>query len=329
MAVVSLDAIDRGSVQLTLTSPSGMTSQLLTRRSADKSKLGFQDWPFMSVHFWGELPAGIWTLTFENHLDSYDSVTPGAKLRSWSLVMYGTHDNNTETRDTTSAHPLLEEELEKVFREETWRREPFKIPVATPQQANCVNSSSCRKELVEDILADVVDASQKQAVTESQSWTRDPPVQQADVSSFLSLRNVKEPFTNSALRLSRREMKTLLTRLKYLNPEKKNVATSRQTVFDGMVDERLDASHRLYEQRKLQVLELAKQLCANEKCPSSFNNRESRNKPHTFEDKVQKKESKFGGGIGNLPWKGSLKIKSSVNSKSYRNKLRDLSKTYY
>ena len=40
----------------------GTISQLLTIRPEDESKEGFKDWRFMSVHFWGENPAGEWTL---------------------------------------------------------------------------------------------------------------------------------------------------------------------------------------------------------------------------------------------------------------------------
>ncbi|CAB4064560.1 PCSK1 [Lepeophtheirus salmonis] len=52
----------RGSLEIVLRSPQGTTSQLLTRRENDKSDAGFKDWSFMSVHFWGENPEGIWEL---------------------------------------------------------------------------------------------------------------------------------------------------------------------------------------------------------------------------------------------------------------------------
>ena len=35
---------------------------LLSERENDLSSDGFNNWPFMSVHTWGENPSGIWKL---------------------------------------------------------------------------------------------------------------------------------------------------------------------------------------------------------------------------------------------------------------------------
>ena len=56
-----------GDIELDLTSPMGTTSNLLPRRPQDTRIGGYRDWPFMSVHFWGEDPTGDWTLTVRNH----------------------------------------------------------------------------------------------------------------------------------------------------------------------------------------------------------------------------------------------------------------------
>ncbi len=40
----------------------GTNSTLLGRRVEDDSVDGFNNWPFMTVHNWGESPRGIWTL---------------------------------------------------------------------------------------------------------------------------------------------------------------------------------------------------------------------------------------------------------------------------
>ena len=56
-----------GDIELDLTSPMGTTSNLLPRRPQDTRIGGYRDWPFMSVHFWGEDPSGDWTLTVRNH----------------------------------------------------------------------------------------------------------------------------------------------------------------------------------------------------------------------------------------------------------------------
>jgi subtilisin-like proprotein convertase family protein len=51
-----------GNLQIFLTSPMGTNSTLLGRRVEDDSVDGFNNWPFMTVHNWGESPRGIWTL---------------------------------------------------------------------------------------------------------------------------------------------------------------------------------------------------------------------------------------------------------------------------
>lgn len=40
----------------------GTTTQLMKQRPKDKSKLGYVNWPFMSVHTWGEMSKGRWKL---------------------------------------------------------------------------------------------------------------------------------------------------------------------------------------------------------------------------------------------------------------------------
>lgn len=49
-----------------LSSPSGTRSTLLALRPHDSSRNGFHSWPFMSVHYWGESPFGVWTLEIQN-----------------------------------------------------------------------------------------------------------------------------------------------------------------------------------------------------------------------------------------------------------------------
>lgn len=65
-AKVSLMAARRGDLQIQLTSPQGTKSTLLAKRPHDVSKAGFTQWPFMSVHTWGERPHGIWKLEIHN-----------------------------------------------------------------------------------------------------------------------------------------------------------------------------------------------------------------------------------------------------------------------
>lgn len=65
-ARISLASSRRGEVQIGLTSPKGTRSVLLQRRTRDTSTEGFNDWAFMTVHNWGELAAGNWTLEVSN-----------------------------------------------------------------------------------------------------------------------------------------------------------------------------------------------------------------------------------------------------------------------
>ena len=66
----------RADIMIQLTSPSGTTSTLLSHRNQDFSSGGYSDWPFMSVMFWGENPAGVWTLTVSSR-STLTNVTVG------------------------------------------------------------------------------------------------------------------------------------------------------------------------------------------------------------------------------------------------------------
>ena len=65
-AKVTLTATRRGDMHIYLTSPAGTRSTLLAQRPMDNSRSGFQKWPFMSVHTWGENPNGEWKLEVHN-----------------------------------------------------------------------------------------------------------------------------------------------------------------------------------------------------------------------------------------------------------------------
>uniref|UniRef100_A0A1I8I1N8 P/Homo B domain-containing protein n=1 Tax=Macrostomum lignano TaxID=282301 RepID=A0A1I8I1N8_9PLAT len=99
-AKVSLLASVRGRVQLWLHSPLGTVSQLLTKRKFDQKvtecwrepakrhfggQAGFHEWPFMTVHNWGETSNGTWKLRVR-----CDDCR--ATLQSWSLLLHGTAD---------------------------------------------------------------------------------------------------------------------------------------------------------------------------------------------------------------------------------------------
>jgi len=99
---VTIDASKRGDLILYLTSPQGTKSQLLTRRSKDTSKRGFQDWPFLTVFCWGESPAGVWELEVHNEGGA------DATLRDWSLKLHGTEEDPDKSGSSSSSGGRVE-----------------------------------------------------------------------------------------------------------------------------------------------------------------------------------------------------------------------------
>jgi len=81
---VSLSASKRGDVQITLISPGGTRSVLIDKRPKDYSRLGFNDWPFLTVHMWEESPVGVWTL------EVFNDGRAIVELKDWKLVFWGT-----------------------------------------------------------------------------------------------------------------------------------------------------------------------------------------------------------------------------------------------
>ncbi|XP_053210357.1 furin-like protease 1 isoform X2 [Panonychus citri] len=103
---INLSSTRRGDIHIYLTSPAGTRSTLLEQRPMDNSHSGFQDWPFMTVHSWGENPNGIWKLEVHN-----DGKYPynRAFLKGWTMVLHGTKINpdrrKRETQPTNSSIP--------------------------------------------------------------------------------------------------------------------------------------------------------------------------------------------------------------------------------
>lgn len=59
---VSIDAVCRGDLSISLESPAGTVSLLLDTRPNDASAAGLKNWTLMTVHCWGEHPRGLWSL---------------------------------------------------------------------------------------------------------------------------------------------------------------------------------------------------------------------------------------------------------------------------
>ena len=76
----------RGDIEITLTSPHQTKSTILPHRPRDfVNSIGFNEWPFMSVHFWGENPTGEWSLSI-----GFKSETGCVHLKNVKVMYYGT-----------------------------------------------------------------------------------------------------------------------------------------------------------------------------------------------------------------------------------------------
>ncbi|VDN01751.1 unnamed protein product [Thelazia callipaeda] len=78
----------RGHLAISITSPQGTKAQLLSVRREDKSNAGFYQWPFMSVHTWGENPRGIWELHVQDKSMSEKAMT--GIVNNITIITYGT-----------------------------------------------------------------------------------------------------------------------------------------------------------------------------------------------------------------------------------------------
>lgn len=78
----------RGDIQVELTSPQGTTSVVLPYRKYDFVNVdGYTRWPFMSVHHWGEYPAGRWDVAVY-----FRSSQGNVSISDAKLTVYGTAD---------------------------------------------------------------------------------------------------------------------------------------------------------------------------------------------------------------------------------------------
>ncbi|KAF6208084.1 hypothetical protein GE061_016534 [Apolygus lucorum] len=100
---VSLRFFPRGNLRLVLTSPQGTPSTLLMERPRDVVSSNFDDWPFLSVHYWGENPKGRWTLQVINAGNRH--VNQAGILRKWQLIIYGTVTDPVRLKPAGSLRP--------------------------------------------------------------------------------------------------------------------------------------------------------------------------------------------------------------------------------
>ncbi|XP_075979644.1 furin-like protease 1 isoform X1 [Anticarsia gemmatalis] len=102
-ARVSLSAARRGDLRIALTSPAGTKVTLLAPRPHDSSRAGFNSWPFMSVHMWGESPLGHWQLEVTNE----GRYMGRATLQDWSLTLYGTSTPAAKNDPIPFRNPII------------------------------------------------------------------------------------------------------------------------------------------------------------------------------------------------------------------------------
>ncbi|NXA22947.1 PCSK4 convertase, partial [Ibidorhyncha struthersii] len=144
---LSLSYSRRGDLVIALTSPMGTTSTLVTVRPYDASQQGYQDWTFMSTHFWDENPNGTWTLQLENKGDAYNtalSLLPPGLLTSFTLHLHGTDEDMTARRFAASAtEECLRRDAQGACEGESLgRRGQCSWPWVAPQPDSCHHPSA-------------------------------------------------------------------------------------------------------------------------------------------------------------------------------------------
>lgn len=114
---LSLSYSRRGDLEIFLTSPMGTRSTLVAIRPLDISNEGYNNWIFMSTHYWDEDPQGLWTLGLENKGYYFNTGT----LYYYTLLLYGTDEDMT-------ARPQA----------------PQKVPVPSPSWQDSASSPASR-----------------------------------------------------------------------------------------------------------------------------------------------------------------------------------------
>ncbi len=142
----------RGDVKITLISPSGTPSEMISYRDNDASEkgmhkssqfksktnfnifLGVKHFPFMSVHKWGESPIGRWTLRIETRTPQNRESKKSAinndvgELSYFGLRLYGTYTSNDKQnkmnkRQDSNAFIPTQNEIEWIYKRELSIRE--------------------------------------------------------------------------------------------------------------------------------------------------------------------------------------------------------------
>lgn len=102
---VNIEYTKRGALHLNITSPSGTDTMLLSERAGDFSAEGFKNWPFMSVHTWGEDPAGVWQIRINDRTEAKNH----GKITGFKLVLHGTYEQPEYIKNGPRKYEELED----------------------------------------------------------------------------------------------------------------------------------------------------------------------------------------------------------------------------
>ncbi|KTG00211.1 hypothetical protein cypCar_00021873, partial [Cyprinus carpio] len=86
----------RGSVEIRLICPSGMSSLIGARRPLDVDTTGFMDWTFSTVRCWGERAEGQYSLQITDHKEP--TLSSGV-LKHWKLTLYGSSLSHEQVKE--------------------------------------------------------------------------------------------------------------------------------------------------------------------------------------------------------------------------------------
>ncbi|UJR30244.1 hypothetical protein I4U23_017782 [Adineta vaga] len=118
----------RGNVQITIISPSGTASELLSYRKNDASDKGIQYFPFLTTHSWNEDPIGEWILRMETRSSQKGMSKKSAteqidegELKHFGIRIFGsynTKDVEQEKRYAKRAFIPTKREIELIYNRE-------------------------------------------------------------------------------------------------------------------------------------------------------------------------------------------------------------------
>ncbi|XP_069608109.1 neuroendocrine convertase 1 [Ranitomeya imitator] len=164
----------RGDLHITLTSPSGTKTVLLTERQRDISTNGFKNWDFMSVHTWGEDPAGTWTVKIS---DVSDRKQNEGRIVSWKLILHGTStrpDHMTLPRVYTS-YNVVQNDRRGVEKNIDAEKEPTMEKITTAKPTTSPESDGLEDAVKSEAMLRLLkNAFDKEAASYAQGLTEIP-----------------------------------------------------------------------------------------------------------------------------------------------------------